>query len=552
MRMFSTALYSLALACSALGQTQSVNPPAQSVGLAGPAFAMPAGRANSGVHPRAGTITVSGQALDVTQAGNTPPAALAAVTVVSSAGYQPGGTPDSLLSVFGSGLAKAVQAGTPNAAGEWPQSIGGTSLEINGRAAPLVFVSPTQINCLAPGNTEMGTAAVNVKSEGVVIATGTVSITNTLPGLFSSSGTGSGPAAALNAVTYAPAPFSAQTAENAGADKRTRIALFGSGIRYAGNSAHTPNTNVASNITVSATDASGKALSLTVEYAGPAPGFAGLDQVNVVLPAEANQDTTITVKVTAGAASNAVTLELRQSGIVVTPTDSDSFAISGAQGQFTVGADRKVYTVRNAGTSAVTMQVRLPAWLTAVPATAQIAGASSVAVTVATNSLINSLAEGPYFGTIDFTDGSVTASRSVALLVQAGAPPPSTLPAGCEYAAAPTDQLFRAWNTLSSTATIQWGNVHIATGGFGSIPFGFDMRPGECDVYGLPVRGDYDISVSRSGGGSRPLVVTFDSSAGFVISGRRVYTLRIASGSCSAAADAGISFGGQAVYSVCP
>src|SRR5665811_2354652 len=96
-------------------------------------------------------------------------------------------------------------------------------------------------------------------------STGTVPISNTFPGLFSSSGTGSGPAAALNAVTYAPAPFSAQTAENAGTDKRTRIALFGTGIRYAGNPSHTPNTNVARNLGITAADASGKSLALSVE-----------------------------------------------------------------------------------------------------------------------------------------------------------------------------------------------------------------------------------------------------------------------------------------------
>lgn len=46
--------------------------------------------------------------------------------------------------------------------------------------------------------------------------------------------------AILNAVTYQLDPFAVQTAQNRGSDKRTRLAIFGTGFRYAGNPTHDP------------------------------------------------------------------------------------------------------------------------------------------------------------------------------------------------------------------------------------------------------------------------------------------------------------------------
>src|SRR5207253_9652041 len=63
----------------------------------------------------------------------------------------------------------------------------------------------------------------------------------------------------------------------------------------------------AANVHVQMRDASGKALELPVEYAGPAPGFFGLDQVNVVLPADVND---------LGAASLSITAESQISNTV--------------------------------------------------------------------------------------------------------------------------------------------------------------------------------------------------------------------------------------------
>jgi uncharacterized protein (TIGR03437 family) len=62
-----------------------------------------------------------------------------------------------------------------------------------------------------------------------------------------------------------------QTADN-GSDTRTRLAVYGTGFRHA------------ETVTATEQDTAGNRYALKVEYAGGAPGFFGLDQVNVLIP----------------------------------------------------------------------------------------------------------------------------------------------------------------------------------------------------------------------------------------------------------------------------
>jgi hypothetical protein len=128
------------------------------------------------------------------------------------------------------------------------------------------------------------------------------------PGLFSQDATGTGPGAILNAVTFTGPPFLVETLQNTGSDKRTRLAVFATGLRYAGNPSQNPDqTNVA--IQVQARDSSGN--SYDVEYAGSAPGFFGLDQINLLLPAQADGTGVISLAIAAnGVLSNTVTFNM--------------------------------------------------------------------------------------------------------------------------------------------------------------------------------------------------------------------------------------------------
>ena len=84
--------------------------------------------------------------------------------------------PGELVSIFGSNLA----SGTANWSGNFPTTLAGTSVEINGKAAFLLFVSPGQINLQAPDDTATGTVSVVVTTASGR-ATSTVTLSKFAP-----------------------------------------------------------------------------------------------------------------------------------------------------------------------------------------------------------------------------------------------------------------------------------------------------------------------------------------------------------------------------------
>jgi uncharacterized protein (TIGR03437 family) len=102
--------------------------------------------------------------------------------VVNAASYMPRIAPGSLFTIFGTDLASATDAA---AAIPLPPSLSGTSVTIGGRPAPLVYVSPTQINAQVPYELQEGsTAAVVVTVDGIASPQRTVQIAKAAPGLF--------------------------------------------------------------------------------------------------------------------------------------------------------------------------------------------------------------------------------------------------------------------------------------------------------------------------------------------------------------------------------
>jgi trimeric autotransporter adhesin len=231
--------------------------------------------------------------------------------VVSAANNQPTISPNSLGTIFGTGLAKGTASAQPDSSGSLPTAIGGTSVSIGGHTAQLIYVSPQQINFLVPSDTPLGPTTVTVKlADTSSPASGSVSVTSVSPGLFTIPCLRPSRGAVLNGVTYALEPFQTITSQNAIPDKRTRLSLFGTGLRHAGNAALDSSiVDVGNAITVRATDSLGGARTLPVEYAGPAPKFSGLDQVNVVVPAELEGAGLVSLQLFAGnAGSNPVSI----------------------------------------------------------------------------------------------------------------------------------------------------------------------------------------------------------------------------------------------------
>jgi len=80
------------------------------------------------------------------------------------------------VSIYGSNLANSTQIWS----GNFPMSLGGASVTINGRPAYLSFVSPTQINVQAPDDATIGPAPVVVVTANGT-ATGTVTLAQFAP-----------------------------------------------------------------------------------------------------------------------------------------------------------------------------------------------------------------------------------------------------------------------------------------------------------------------------------------------------------------------------------
>jgi uncharacterized protein (TIGR03437 family) len=93
----------------------------------------------------------------------------------------PGVTPGSIVTLFGERLAAATAqaAATP-----LPTTLGGASVSVAGRAAPLFYASPTQVNLQVPYETPAGQAQVVVTVGGVASAAVNPNIVAAAPGVF--------------------------------------------------------------------------------------------------------------------------------------------------------------------------------------------------------------------------------------------------------------------------------------------------------------------------------------------------------------------------------
>jgi hypothetical protein len=159
-----------------------------------------AGRAQTRVRlgptpgPAVVTATISGAAsvtfnLTATPATPaTPPPTAPAITpdgVVNGASFRSPIASGSWISIRGSNLSLLTR--TWNSAdfsgSRLPKSLDGVSVKVNGKDAAVAFISPTQINALAPADDAVGTVAVTVSSS-LGTATATTILQRFAPALF--------------------------------------------------------------------------------------------------------------------------------------------------------------------------------------------------------------------------------------------------------------------------------------------------------------------------------------------------------------------------------
>ncbi len=134
---------------------------------------------------RSSTVTVGGHVVSITQSANAEsPIACVAFNGVVSAASDTGRpvVPGALVSIYGSNL--ALQETSAIRGATLPTELGGVSIAIDGRAAPLVFVSPTQINAQVPFATSIGSARMVVTVNSVPGPESPFSVTEALPAVF--------------------------------------------------------------------------------------------------------------------------------------------------------------------------------------------------------------------------------------------------------------------------------------------------------------------------------------------------------------------------------
>ena len=238
------------------------------------------------------------------------------VSVVSATSSATGFAPGSLGTVFGSNLCHCKSEGKLDDNDSFPTQMAGVTVEIKGERAQLLFVSDTQINFVVPEDLDAGTVVLTVHTSDGSSVSVNIAVNLSAPGIFVMGGDRTDRGAVLNAVTFQPEPFSAQTSQNGGSDLRTRLAIFGTGVRFAGNSKHDKGMqNVAANVSSRLRSrASGRVWNLEVEFAGSA-NMPGLDQINIIVPADIETSGTFEITISVGGSdSNMVTVVFQFSG----------------------------------------------------------------------------------------------------------------------------------------------------------------------------------------------------------------------------------------------
>jgi len=231
---------------------------------------------------RTGNIHVGALLFTVTQ--QPAPAATVQLNAVLNGGsYTQGAvSPGEVVSAFGLNIGPAT--GVQPQSGSLPKTLGNVQLLFDGVPAPLLYVSATQVNAVAP-YAVTGSTQVQVQYQGAPSNTLTLTVQAATPGLLSLDRSGIGPGAILNQ------DYSINTGANpAPRGQAIMIYCVGGGVT------NPPSTDgaiiatpvppalppvLAQPVTVTIGN-----INATVYYSGAVAGsIAGLTQINAVIPA---------------------------------------------------------------------------------------------------------------------------------------------------------------------------------------------------------------------------------------------------------------------------
>lgn len=210
-----------------------------------------------------------------------------------------------VAALFPTVAADAIANGTATAPANQfplPTTLADTQITVNGTPVPLLYVSPAQNNIVLPQNLVINGSAdlLAVRaSTGQIIAGAELELAPASPGLFTADASGAGQILAVNL------PDGSINSTTHPAIRGQYVILYGTGV---GPVANPPADGMPASgqsapdlptVLIGSSTGSGTStlIPATVTYSGLAPGFAGLWQINVQIPMNAQSGNNVVIKV---------------------------------------------------------------------------------------------------------------------------------------------------------------------------------------------------------------------------------------------------------------
>lgn len=146
-------------------------------------FYVAANAANGNNNPTGDTIYTGG--LKISAATNAPRPAFRSDSIADLSTGQPGLAPGTWVTLKGTDLAAQTAYWSPISGRAFDTKLAKVTVKVNDVAAPLQFVSPSQITFLVPAGTPEGDVPVVIDSDGVVSETVFVRASTVLPAIVS-------------------------------------------------------------------------------------------------------------------------------------------------------------------------------------------------------------------------------------------------------------------------------------------------------------------------------------------------------------------------------
>lgn len=228
-------------------------------------------------------------------------------TSVDAASFARVAAPGQILAAFGAGMPAGLSFTSTAQNVPLPLLLNDVAVRVNGMTAPLFFVSTQggvfQINYQLPYETPPGVALVEILHQGATIAREFLTVSQTAPGVFTRTSDGQGQAVALND------DFSLNESGRP-AERGGFVIVYATGqgmelLDAATQQRTTPGSGAAAGndnlfITADAPAVTIGGAPAVVDFSGLAPGFVGLWQLNVRVPADAPPGAAVPIIVTFG------------------------------------------------------------------------------------------------------------------------------------------------------------------------------------------------------------------------------------------------------------